>query len=76
MAFGEVSAGFKAWGDPTNVRDLAAGLGQSATQFGGTNGATQILMLDGSVRTLTDNVAPSVLKALATPAGGEVIGDF
>ena len=31
---GEVSAGFKAWGDPSNVRDPAAGFGNTPNQFG------------------------------------------
>ena len=73
---GEVSTGFKAWGDPTNIRDPATGLGQSATQFGGPNGVTQFLLMDGSVRAISEHVSPEVMKALASPSGGEIIGEW
>jgi hypothetical protein len=70
---GEVSANFKPWGHPVNWRDPAAGVHQSPDGFGGpwSSGLTQFLMLDGSVQTVTANTDPAVLKALATPAGGE-----
>jgi hypothetical protein len=33
-------------------------------------------LADGSVRFVSENIDPAVLKALATPAGGEMIGEF
>ncbi len=72
LAIGEVSAGFKRWGDPTNMRDPALGLGQTAEQFGGPfQGGTHFLILDGSVRFLKSDIDPKILKALATPSGNE-----
>lgn len=43
--------------------------------FGGPwpNGGTQFAMADGSVRLLRDDIDPKVLRALATPAGGEEV---
>ena len=78
MLAGEVAAGFKPWGDPSNVRDPAAGLAIGANTFSGpaAQNGTQILMGDGSVRFVQNNVAPAVLEALATPAGGEPVGEF
>ncbi|MDY3556486.1 DUF1559 domain-containing protein [Gemmata sp. JC717] len=48
---GEVGAGFRAWGDPLNVRDPRAGTGGGPHAYG-TAGKRppQFLMLDGSVR--------------------------
>ena len=33
-------------------------------------------LADGSVRTISENIDPTVLEALSTISGGEVIGDF
>jgi Protein of unknown function (DUF1559) len=75
---GEVAAGFKPWGDPSNLRDPAAGLAIGADTFSGpdTQAATQVLMADGSVRIILNDISPDVLSALATPAGGEAVGEF
>ena len=76
---GEVTTGFKAWGDPTNVRDPAAGFGDTPTQFGSPHAdgmVVQMLMMDGSVRPISTDIDPELLKALATPAGNEAIRDF
>jgi hypothetical protein len=73
---GEVAAGFKRWGDPTNVRDPADGLLHDANTFGAVNlerGTVDFLLGDGSVRAISTNIDPDVLKALATPDGGEQI---
>lgn len=49
---GEVNAGFRAWGDPFNVRDPRAGAGGGAHAYGSAgNRPPQFVMLDGSVRT-------------------------
>lgn len=69
---GEVAAGFKAWGDPTNVRDPARGLKRTAKDFSGVSGRPVLfLMADGSVKAIDERVSPEVLRAMATPAGGE-----
>ncbi|MGL4553071.1 MAG: H-X9-DG-CTERM domain-containing protein, partial [Gemmataceae bacterium] len=39
-------------------------------------GGVNAVLMDGSVRFVRDAVGPSVWRALATRAGGEVIGDY
>ena len=74
---GDVSAGYQPWGSPENTRDPAAGLGDTPTQFGSAHvGICHFLMGDGSVRAVSENVSPDVLKAIATPAGNETVNDF
>ena len=70
---GEVAAGYKAWGDPTNVRDPAAGMMFDSNTFGspGDPSGCQFLMMDGSVIFISGDIDPDVLKALSTPDGGE-----
>jgi prepilin-type processing-associated H-X9-DG protein len=69
---GEVNSGFKPWGDPTNWRDPALGINRAPDGFGSPfKGGANFLMVDGSVRFIKDGIAPDVLKALSTPAGGE-----
>jgi Protein of unknown function (DUF1559) len=71
ILFGEVSAGFRPWGHPLNIRDAARGLGSAVDKFGGPwpGGQTRFALGDGSVRSVSPNISPAVLKALATPAG-------
>jgi prepilin-type processing-associated H-X9-DG protein len=75
---GEVNANFKPWGDPVNWRDPADGLGKSPDGFGSPwkSGVTNMLFMDGSVRALSNDTDPQVLKALSTPAGGEDVHEF
>lgn len=74
---GDVRFRHKAWGDPTNTRDLTLGINQRADGFGSEFiGVATFLMGDGSVRFLSERTDPAVLKALATPNGGESAGDF
>ena len=66
-----------AWGDPDNLRDPAVGIG-APNGFGsawGVGGAT-VLMGDGAVQYLSDDIDPEVLRALSTPDGGEAVGAF
>lgn len=77
LMIGEIDAGFPAWADPDNLRDPAAGLHGGPHKFGGpwSDGGTIFAFADGGVRIIGDDIAPQLLKAIATPDGGEVI-DF
>ena len=69
---GEIRDRIVPWGQPRNVRDLRLGINQSPDGFGSPfTGGVNILMADGSVQFLSENVDPKVLRYLATPAGGE-----
>jgi hypothetical protein len=70
---GEVNAHFRPWGHPVNWRDPAKGINRSPDGFGGapTAGGASFVMADASTRFVSENVHPAVLKALATPDGGE-----
>ncbi len=73
ILLGTVGAGFKPWGHPANVRDPSEGINRSSTSFGGPKswGGAQFLMCDGTVRLLSEQTDPKILRALATPNGGE-----
>ena len=73
ILLGTVGEQFKPWGHPANVRDPALGINRSPQGFGGPPGwnGAMFLMCDGSVKFLRDDTDLSVMKALATPAGGE-----
>ena len=75
LLIGEINANFQPWGKPMNVRDPARGINRSPHGFGGPPGAGGALfaMADGSVRFIRDDVSRDVLRALATPNGGEAI---
>ena len=79
IAVGEVSVGRMPWGHPLNVRDPARGIVEGPNAFSAPstsrNGAS-FLFLDGSVQFLSPNIDPRVLKALATPNGGEDVKGF
>ncbi|MFN9374007.1 MAG: DUF1559 domain-containing protein [Planctomycetaceae bacterium] len=73
MLVGEIRDRFVPWGRPRNVRDLQLGINQSPDGFGSPfSGGGHIMMADGSVQFLSENVDPKVLRYLATPAGGEL----
>jgi hypothetical protein len=80
MLAGQVAGGFKPWGDPSNVRDPADGVhGDTATTYGtgvATHRTFQVLLTDGSVREVSTTISPDVMKAIATPAGGEPVPAF
>jgi hypothetical protein len=72
ILFGEISAGFRPWGQPTNLRDPALGLKKSPRTFGGPwSSGTIVALADGSVRSISNDTSKSILKALATPAAGD-----
>ncbi|MFH1300540.1 MAG: DUF1559 domain-containing protein [Planctomycetota bacterium] len=70
----ETGENFKPWGDPTNlaVPGNMMGPGKKTAYRGGNH----VLLGDGSVRFVSENIDPAVLKALSTPDGGEVVGEF
>jgi hypothetical protein len=69
LFFGEVNAGFRPWGDPVNWRDPNLGINRSPQGFGGRPGAGGVLFGtgDGSVKFVSDNVSPEVLREMAIP---------
>ena len=71
---GEAAGNFMPWGSPENRRDPSNGIQAGPDSYGspGSPGAV-FLFCDGSVRYLSKAVNPDVLKAFATPAGGEII---
>lgn len=74
---GEASGNFKGWGDPANTRDPALGLNAGPDGFGGPYvGGCNLLLMDGSVRFINNEVDPAILKAIATPSGNEVVPVF
>ncbi len=71
---GEAAGNFLPWGHPGNSRDPGNGIQAGPDSFGRPGSpAAGILMCDGSVRFFNKDVDPAVLKALATPAGGEIV---
>jgi len=70
ILMGEVREAFRAWGDPRNLRDPAAGVKRGPASFGAPGPApTQFLMCSGHVRPVADNVDAEILRQLATPSG-------
>jgi hypothetical protein len=74
---GEVNANFRPWGHPVNLRDPARGINTSPDSFGSPfAGGMHFLLCDGHSRFVSEDIDSAVLKALATPDGGEHIGEF
>ena len=75
ILLGTAGANFKPWGHPANVRDPAMGINRSPEGFGGPAGwnGAMFLLCDGSVKLISETTDLSIMKALATPAGGETI---
>jgi prepilin-type processing-associated H-X9-DG protein len=78
IAIGEASTNPRAWGDPRNWRDPADGINSSPASFGIPTGrrGCNFLFADGSMRFISQNTDRAVLRKLATPDGGEAIGDW
>jgi hypothetical protein len=77
LLVGEVARDFKPWGHPANWRDPAEGINQGPHTFGNPKSTDALFLLgDGSVRAISQDIDPQVLKALSTPDGGETIGAF
>ena len=77
ILLGQVVQNLQPWGSPRNVRDPAVGLG-NPNGFGALPHEPGVLvsMADGSVRTLSTKTDASVMRALATPDGGEAVPSF
>lgn len=73
LAF-EAGDNFKAWGDPTNFGNPVDYIGSGAKSA--FRGGSHVMLGDGSVRFVSENIDPGVLEALSTPAGGEIVGEF
>jgi hypothetical protein len=75
IMMGEVQEGLMPWGAPGNARDPALGLKPSPKTMGVDvwDGVTIIGFADGRVTTLNNDIDPMILKALATPDGGETL---
>ncbi|MCL2624253.1 MAG: DUF1559 domain-containing protein [Planctomycetaceae bacterium] len=72
---GEAAENLKPWGSPFNTRDPSLGINRSPDGFGYEKPykTVNFAMCDGSVQSFSATVDPQVLKALATPNGGETI---
>lgn len=74
---GEVPSNFVPWGKPGNWRDLRLGINKSPVGFGSpSKGGAHFLLGDGTVRFITENVDPKILRQLGNPADGETLGEF
>lgn len=77
LMVGEINAGFPPWSRPDNTRDPMLGLNKGPDTFGSPfPGGVHFLMGDGSVQFISNDIAPDVLKALATPNGAEQISPY
>ena len=72
---GEVAGDFQPWGKPGQWRDTADGINRDHARGFGSRfpGGATFVFLDGSVKFLKNTIDLKVLKALGTPAGGEVV---
>lgn len=75
LLLGEAAGNYKAWGDPTNMRDPGLGVGRSLDGFGGPPGSDGgfFLMASGAVRFFSNKTDPKIMKAHGTPNGGEQV---
>jgi hypothetical protein len=66
ILIGEVNHAFRPWGHPANWRDPATGINRP-NGFGGApgSGGARFVMMDGSVRFLSQDTDPAVLEALS-----------
>jgi prepilin-type processing-associated H-X9-DG protein len=74
---GEITGEFLPYAQPGNWRDPANGINAGPHSFGSTfPDSANFLMGDGSVRWVSKDIDPTVLRALSTAEGGETIGDW
>lgn len=73
LLMGSVTGEFKPWAMPMNCRDPAFGF-STTSGFADVEGkAVLFVMADGTVRAVRPDVEINVLRALATPRGGESV---
>ncbi|MCA9016904.1 MAG: DUF1559 domain-containing protein, partial [Planctomycetaceae bacterium] len=70
----EIAENFKPWGDPSSLTDPTKVIGPDMKTP--STGGSFILLGDGTVRYISKDVDPAVLKALSTPDGGEEVGEY
>lgn len=70
----ETGENFKPWGDPTALSKPVNIISPQKTSP--VTGGNHILLGDGAVRYVSEDIDPAVLKALSTPNGGEEIGEY
>lgn len=70
----ETGENFKPWGDPAALTNPANII--SPKKNSPTTGGYYILLCDGRVRYVSEEIDPEILKALSTPDGGEEIGEY
>ncbi|MDR1290948.1 MAG: DUF1559 domain-containing protein [Planctomycetaceae bacterium] len=69
---GEAVQNLQPWGSPINSRDPRLGINKSPLGFGSKHiGGINFVLGDGATIFLNKNTDPKILKALATPNGGE-----
>jgi hypothetical protein len=73
LMYGEAAGHFRPWGQPGNWRDPAEGINTSPDGFGGPDGGAVFVFCDNHVRVIAPDIDPAVLRALATPDGGESV---
>lgn len=85
IAIGEVTSELVPWGQPLNARDPTLGLNRSPVGFGSpfrranygrVSEGCNFLFADGAARWLSEDIDAEVLRILAEPQDGEVVGDF
>lgn len=72
----ETGQNFKPWGDPTSMTEPANIMSLGSGKKSSYRGGNHVLMGDGSVRFVSENIDPELLKVLSTPDGGERVGEF
>lgn len=82
ILFGEAKENLAPWGSPMNSRDPALGIDRSPFGFGGLSRKGRypsgcfVSFCDGGVRFLSSETDQEILRALATPNGGEAIEEL
>jgi len=70
---GQVATNIQPWGKPGVCREPGLGINASPNGFGAPGQGALMIMCDGNVRFFANGTDPRVLKALATPASGEIV---
>lgn len=71
---GEISSRFRPWAAPGSRRDPAEGIGDGPAQFGIKDSPLVLFAFaDGSSKVIGNDIDPKILKAWATPDGGEMM---